>query len=183
LAAELVSAVNIYVSKGCPAAGVHPDGLCLQQAAAYVTRILAMFGLAEGVGDTLGFSSENPSTAVRDTQAVCSAFDAFVANVHSIAGSHNDAFDSIGLKAGALQGLDADASLDRLSKVRDEVKRVVQCSTQLKSVAAAIIAACDVLRDQELPKIGVKLEDRAGGAVWMRDDPAELLQEVCSFCR
>jgi hypothetical protein len=182
VAAELVSAVNVYVSRGCPAANIQPDGLRLQQAAAYITRILAVLGLSEGLGDTPGFWTKGSHGSAGDARAVGAAFNAFAADVRSASGLHAHIFEAVGLKQGALQGLDDEGSMDRLAEVRDAVKRAVQGSAELREIARGVMAACDDVRDRALPKIGVKLEDRAGGAVWMLDDPAELLQEVRCTC-
>jgi cysteinyl-tRNA synthetase len=46
--------------------------------------------------------------------------------------------------------------------------------------AKAVLAASDAVRDDVLPPLGVRLEDRAAGqpAIWKRDNPEEIMREV-----
>ena len=42
----------------------------------------------------------------------------------------------------------------------------------------AILATCDDLRDEVLPTVGVRLEDRSGGTRWNREDPEVMMKEI-----
>jgi cysteinyl-tRNA synthetase len=42
----------------------------------------------------------------------------------------------------------------------------------------AILEQCDHLRDEVLPAVGVRLEDRPAGPRWNREDPADMLREL-----
>ena len=56
---------------------------------------------------------------------------------------------------------------------RDEVRTAAKASKQND-----MLAMCDKLRDEGMVDLGVRIEDRAEGAVWKLDDPAELRKEV-----
>jgi len=49
--------------------------------------------------------------------------------------------------------------------------------------ASDLLALCDELRDGTLVDLGVRLEDRADGAVWRRDDPAAMREELAAKVR
>jgi len=59
--------------------------------------------------------------------------------------------------------------LDALAAFRDDVRR----ADDLK----AVLAKCDALRDDVLPDLGVRLEDKGSGSVWKLDDPDALRAE------
>jgi hypothetical protein len=185
--AELVSKVHIYTSTSCPAASISPDGLRLAQAARFVTRILCVLGLSDGLADSIGFSSDGiaatganvATTPAVDAASVCHAFTAFCGSVEAACGSANAApFLCQGLKVDALVGLGADDALDRFAEVRDKVREYCRSAAEVKSVAGAVLGECDRVRDETLVDIGVKLEDKPEGAVWMRVDPVQLRNEV-----
>ena len=177
--AELVNKVNIYTSQTCPGASVAPDGLRLRQAAAFVTRVLAVLGLSDGLGDSLGFSAGNSPSGGGDAAAAAPAgaaavqdvFRAFVGDATTAAGEHSETFAECGLKVDALDKIDeADSALDEFARVRDAVRVRAQQAGDAKAAASGVLAACDRARDEGLVAIGVKLEDKPQGAVWMRVD-------------
>jgi cysteinyl-tRNA synthetase len=47
-----------------------------------------------------------------------------------------------------------------------------------KAAINAILQICDGLRDNELPKLGVRLEDRPTGTMWNLEDPEVMLREM-----
>lgn len=61
-----------------------------------------------------------------------------------------------------------DSLLDFRSAVRDQARAG---NTQ------GVLKECDTFRDDALPPLGIRLEDKAGGSVWKLADPAELLRE------
>ena len=77
---DLIKAVNVYLTTRQDASGPPPQAFLLRQAAAFVTRILSVFGLAPSAGDVLGMGAEGgePNTASdTKTAAVLDAFCAF----------------------------------------------------------------------------------------------------------
>lgn len=62
--ADIIKAVNIYLEPRQGSAGLLPRGFLVRACAAYVTRILSVFGLAPGPGDVLGLPAEGASGAV-----------------------------------------------------------------------------------------------------------------------
>jgi cysteinyl-tRNA synthetase len=62
-----------------------------------------------------------------------------------------------------------DALIDFRSSVRDKARA--------KDVSG-VLQECDAFRDDVLPPLGIRLEDKTGGkSVWKRADPAELMKE------
>ncbi|CAG9461321.1 unnamed protein product [Pedinophyceae sp. YPF-701] len=71
---RLVRATNVYLSQRDGAEGAPPaQGMLLRRCAAFVTRILGCFGLAEGAADRLGFEAAQAG----DTRAFDALMDAF----------------------------------------------------------------------------------------------------------
>jgi cysteinyl-tRNA synthetase len=66
-------------------------------------------------------------------------------------------------------------ALDALVKFRDEIRALAKGAAVDKG---ALMRACDALRDEGLPAIGVKLDDRDGGALWKMSSPEELQKEL-----
>mmetsp|Transcript_38296 Transcript_38296/g.93860 ORF Transcript_38296/g.93860 Transcript_38296/m.93860 type:complete len:648 (-) Transcript_38296:154-2097(-) len=96
----------------------------------------------------------------------------------------------MGLSASDEIGFESDSSnavsgktqdiLDCLSAFRDQVKRLARESGETSStLATQLLDACDDLRDDRLPPLGVRLEDRASGvAVVKLDDPETVMREI-----
>lgn len=63
---DLVKASNIYLAARADGAGPQPQPLLLRAAAAYVTRILSVFGLAAAPGDFLGFAEPGAAGGAAD---------------------------------------------------------------------------------------------------------------------
>ena len=88
--------------------------------------------------------------------------------------------DADAKNAGGAGGLGAEEAmapaLDALVKFRDEIRALAKAETLDKG---ALMRACDALRDEGLPAIGVKLDDRAdAGALWKLSSPEELRKEL-----
>ena len=58
---------------------------------------------------------------------------------------------------------------------RDEVRAAAKAS---KPPLPEVLAMCDKLRDEGMVELGVRVEDRADGAVWKLDDPATMRKEI-----
>ena len=65
-------------------------------------------------------------------------------------------------------------ALDLIVKFRDEIRALARAGADTK----AIMRACDEVRDVGLPELGVKLDDREGGALWKLSNPEELRHEA-----
>ena len=64
--------------------------------------------------------------------------------------------------------------LDLVTKFRDEIRSLARGGASAKE----LLDACDVLRDVGLPELGVKLDDKEGGALWKLYDADELKKEL-----
>jgi cysteinyl-tRNA synthetase len=64
--------------------------------------------------------------------------------------------------------------LDLVTKFRDEIRSLARGGASSKD----LLEACDVLRDIGLPELGVKLDDKEGGAMWKLYDAEELKKEI-----
>jgi cysteinyl-tRNA synthetase len=117
-----------------------PDALLLKKGAAYVTRMLRVFGVAT-----------QPEFGLSDGPEA----------------------------AGAISGGDAAAPVvDALAAFRDAVRAGARAAAAGDSGPADLLGLCDRLRDSTLVDLGIRLEDRQDGAVWRRDDPAEMRAEI-----
>ena len=128
-----------------------PQPLLLRKAAAYVTRILSVFGVVAGPGDAPGLGD-----------------DGAAAPGAGVSGGG-------GASAGGAGGGDRGAAyLDAFASFRDDVRALAKA----KAPPNEILAACDAVRDGACVEMGVRLEDRPDGrAVWKLDDPAALRAE------
>ena len=61
-----------------------------------------------------------------------------------------------------------------MTKFRDDIRKLAQGGASAKE----LLTACDNLRDVGLPELGVKLDDKEGGALWKLYDADELKKEV-----
>eukprot|EP01024_Parvocaulis_polyphysoides_P011102 TRINITY_DN13906_c0_g1_i2.p1 TRINITY_DN13906_c0_g1~~TRINITY_DN13906_c0_g1_i2.p1 ORF type:complete len:244 (-),score=53.01 TRINITY_DN13906_c0_g1_i2:210-941(-) len=59
-----------------------------------------------------------------------------------------------------------------------EFVKQVQTFTVKKATYGEILNLCDVVRDETMVELGIRLEDRQQGSVWKRDDPETLKQEI-----
>lgn len=67
--------------------------------------------------------------------------------------------------------------LEALSQFRDEIRKNIR--GEKSEAAKKILALCDRIRDDVLPPLGVRLEDRGGKrSVWKLEDAATLMMEV-----
>ena len=64
--------------------------------------------------------------------------------------------------------------LDLVTKFRDEIRSLARGGASAKE----LLDACDILRDVGLPELGVKLDDKEGGALWKLYDADELKKEL-----
>ena len=85
--AELIKSVNLYLISRQDGNGPPVQAFLLRQAAAFVTRILSVFGLAPSAGDVLGMGTEGGAGEGADskTAAVLDAFCSFRDSIRSAA--------------------------------------------------------------------------------------------------
>ena len=67
--------------------------------------------------------------------------------------------------------------LDLVTKFRDQIRSLARAGAGTKE----LMAACDELRDVGLPDLGVKLDDREGGALWKLYSPEAGVSASCVF--
>jgi len=83
--------------------------------------------------------------------------------------------DEIGFDAGGATGNREDTLapvLNALMEFRSAVRDKARSSDMM-----GVLSECDRFRDDELPKLGIRLEDKTGKSVWKLADPEELLRE------
>eukprot|EP00615_Pteridomonas_danica_P006089 CAMPEP_0114338302 /NCGR_PEP_ID=MMETSP0101-20121206/6947_1 /TAXON_ID=38822 ORGANISM="Pteridomonas danica, Strain PT" /NCGR_SAMPLE_ID=MMETSP0101 /ASSEMBLY_ACC=CAM_ASM_000211 /LENGTH=702 /DNA_ID=CAMNT_0001470841 /DNA_START=387 /DNA_END=2495 /DNA_ORIENTATION=+ len=69
--------------------------------------------------------------------------------------------------------------LDTFRDFRQEVRSVMRGCKDIKQGSSAVMAECDKVRDEALPKLGVRLEDLSDGTTrWKLDDPQVLISEI-----
>jgi cysteinyl-tRNA synthetase len=81
---------------------------------------------------------------------------------------------------------DAGSSESALAAADAVTEALVAFRTQLRDLAAgsatvpsaALLAACDALRDDVLPALGVRLSDKGALSVWARDDPIAIQRDI-----
>ncbi|KAG2442848.1 hypothetical protein HXX76_002927 [Chlamydomonas incerta] len=203
---DLIKAVNKYLAdKSEPGAA---RALLLRKAAAFVTRILSVFGIVDGPSDRLGFTETSSSASSNDAAAAryLDALAAFRDEVRGLAKAKAAAAELVAavgqLREGVLGGMGVkveSGASDRSSwSAADPANRpgatstsyidtVVAFADQVQSLASSsaapgdVLAACDQLRDTTLVDLGVRLEDRPDGkAVWKLDDPATMREEIAA---
>jgi cysteinyl-tRNA synthetase len=63
--------------------------------------------------------------------------------------------------------------LDALARFRDEVR-----AAGIQKDMGKVLTACDKIRDEVLPPLGVRLDDTAEGSLWKLADKQELMKEM-----
>jgi cysteinyl-tRNA synthetase len=92
----------------------------------------------------------------------------------------------IGFPLNAAEGGDQETVLapvlDIFAQFRDQIREAARsgmASGSVKDLANNILNLCDVVRDEQLPHAGVRLEDRAGSSsIWKLANSEELLEEL-----
>ncbi|CAM9604271.1 unnamed protein product [Chrysoparadoxa australica] len=129
------------------------DGKCVSQClsgpATFVTKILKIFGVITD-GPTLG--------GARLCLGMLSHWSCMPAGDGEGSGSREETLGPL---------------LDTLNGFRNTVRNSCRAGDN-----KGILAACDSVRDEALPPLGVRLEDKGEQAVWKLEDPAVLIKEV-----
>ncbi|KAL4430549.1 hypothetical protein ABPG77_005789 [Micractinium sp. CCAP 211/92] len=179
---DLVKAANVYLSKRQDAAGPAPQAFLLRAAAAYITRILSVFGLCSAPGDFLGFAEAAAAAACGGTEVVLDAFSAFRDVVRGLAKAKAPAAVLTAACAGVPD--EAVAKAGSSGRPAEMLAAFVAFRDEVAALAAAgapagdVLAACDRVRDDTLVELGIRLEDKPdGSSVWKQDDPEVLRAE------
>lgn len=73
-------------------------------------------------------------------------------------------------------------TLDVLTSFRDNIRDIALAALKKSSdaeTAQTLMTLCDTLRDEVLPPLGVRLEDRSGqGSAWKLDDPEAIKRDI-----
>ena len=73
----------------------------------------------------------------------------------------------------------SDEVIDLLCDFRRDIRTLCQDAMKTNpELAASILKACDSLRDENLPKMGIRFEDKGENARWKREDPEVLMREI-----
>lgn len=146
---DLIKAVNLYLSSREDPEGPPPQAFLLRQAAAYVTKILAAFGLAPAAGDALGMGDGGAAGAGADAKAaaVLDAFCAFRDGVRAAARAsapHKEFLCACdGVRDGAMVdlGIRLEDKADGGSVWKTDDPAVLRAEREEKAAAAAAAAA------------------------------------------
>lgn len=144
---ELVKSTNLYLN----ASSSHVSYL-LQSVASFVTEIFRVFGLCRTVAPAIGFDNSTSSLSLNNEN------------------SQDDGVGEEGLAA----------LLDAVVNFRSNVRAAKDANkenTSDKDRMNIVLSECDKFRDDILPELGIRLEDKPDGSIWKLCDPEELRRE------
>jgi cysteinyl-tRNA synthetase len=183
---ELVTACNVYMNSAADGASQAPKFLLINKAAIYIAKIFRTLGIDDNGAD---FPFLTSAGAGGDEETLAKTLDSFCAlreEVRAAARSKADAqwFSDKAKEVqantmAALRG-EAAAKVSVLPKVLAAMEQWVDqvaAAAGAGAAASAYLELCDQVRDDVLPPLGVRLEDKAQGYVWKLDDPAVLARE------
>jgi len=146
---DVIGEANVYLRmKDCK-----PTSLLMRSIAIYVTQILRVFGVIDGEDD-FGFGSGGGG------------------------GGGGGGAEGGGESAEAAAEPYIDTLVTFREKVRNAALDAAKKATDPADAIQAILASCDALRDEVLPPLGVRLEDRPAGTQWNREDPEAMMREI-----
>ena len=153
---KIINEANAYLRTP----GVLPSTLTLQSIAVYVTQILKVFGVVTG-SDDFGFGSSSSSSS-------------------GVAGESSNGKDVV-------DGTGSESYISAMVTFRESVRNAALEAAKSgggtrddaqTAAIQSILQICDGLRDNVLPTLGVRLEDRPTGTMWNLEDPAVMLREM-----
>jgi cysteinyl-tRNA synthetase len=151
---KIINEANAYLRTP----GILPSTLTLQSIAVYVTQILKVFGVVTG-SDDFGFGSSSSS---------------------GVAGESSNGKDVV-------DGTGSESYISAMVTFRESVRNAALEAAKSgggtrddaqTAAIQSILQICDGLRDNVLPTLGVRLEDRPTGTMWNLEDPAVMLREM-----
>ena len=183
---DLVTACNVYMNSGSE--GGAPKFLLINKAAVYMAKIFRILGIDDNSAD-FPFLSSSAGHAGGDEETLAKTLDAFCALREEIRASARSKAEPkwFSSKVQAVEAeilaplcAEADAKASVLPKVleamREWVGKVGAAAAAGKD-ASTYLQLCDSVRDDVLPPLGVRLQDKADGFVWKLDDPQVLARE------
>jgi cysteinyl-tRNA synthetase len=144
-------------------AGAGPQPLLLRKAAAYVTRILSVFGVVPAPSDAPGLGGEGGGEGGGDARgaAYLDAFSAFRDEVRRAVGEGRGAA-CMALAARVTAASTVPAGMPHRAPSLP-LPPQVRSLAKAKAQPSDILAACDAVRDGVCVDLGVRLEDRPDG--------------------
>jgi len=181
---DLVTGCNVYVNSALD--GMAPKFLLVNKAALYIAKIFRTLGIDDNTSDFPFLTSQG---AGGDEETLGKTLDTFCAlreEVRASARSKADAqwfSDKVKqVQAETMAPLHAEAAskvsvLPKVLAAMDEWVAKVGAAAAAGKEASAYLDLCDQVRDDVLPPLGVRLEDKPEGYVWKLDDPKLLALE------
>lgn len=151
-------------------------------------------GVAQHKVDTALRDDMDTPTALQALQELTSATNRYMATesavvglvVRNVASYVTRIFRIFGLMEdeplGFSEGTGASAGANREQVLEPVLDALMNFRTQVRAQArnkdvTGVLQECDKFRDEILPALGIRLEDKDGGSVWKLEDPAELLRQ------
>ncbi|XP_052738047.1 cysteine--tRNA ligase, cytoplasmic [Bicyclus anynana] len=149
----------------------------LVECARYVTDVLHVFGAVEGPRGLIGFPVSGASDVCVSTQRPLLVECArYVTDVLHVFGAVEGPRGLIGFPVSGASDVCLEEAvmpyLEALSTFRGRVREAARAGA-----AADVLALCDALRDDELPALGVRLEDKPDRTVVKLVSKEELMKE------
>lgn len=103
----------------------------------------------------------------------------FVTKIFRIFGLINEGANDIGWSSTGADGSGAglEESLTPILNALMTFRSNVRDKARAKDVGG-VLGECDIFRDEALPPLGVRLEDKANGSVWKLMDPKEIMAQI-----
>lgn len=150
----LVRVTNAYIAKQDTGA----NALVLESVGRYMTKMLRVFGVTSAAGGDITYGSPSSSSGAD--------------NINNGDASGGDS--SLSSREDVIAPV-----LDAFCSFRDDVRRTARSDAATQS-SRDILRLSDTVRDDVLPPLGVRLEDRGVGqdSVWKLEDAASLVKEM-----
>ena len=181
---ELVTAVNVYVNG--PADAAAPKFLLVNKAALYIAKIFRTLGIDDNSAEfpflTGTGSGGDEETLAKTLDGFCALREEVRASARSKAAPEWFSDKARQVAAETMAPLRAEAAskmsvLPKLLDAMDEWIAKVASAAAGGAEPKAYLDLCDSVRDDVLPPLGVRLEDKAEGYIWKLDDPEVLARE------
>eukprot|EP00288_Rhodomonas_lens_P016752 CAMPEP_0177703986 /NCGR_PEP_ID=MMETSP0484_2-20121128/7958_1 /TAXON_ID=354590 /ORGANISM="Rhodomonas lens, Strain RHODO" /LENGTH=832 /DNA_ID=CAMNT_0019215365 /DNA_START=51 /DNA_END=2549 /DNA_ORIENTATION=- len=179
---ELVTAANIYMTT----AGAQTKSLLVHKAAMYIAKTFRTLGIDDNATEYPFASSTGGGGDQELLSEVLDAFCGFREDVRQAARSNQE--------PGWFQAKVSDLESGLLAELRSKIKSKaallpavleafeawtskIKNTAQSQGAKSEYLELCDSVRDDALPLLGVRLEDKPEGFLWKLDDPEVLARE------
>jgi cysteinyl-tRNA synthetase len=181
---DLVTACNVYMNSGLEDGA--PKFLLINKAALYIAKIFRILGIDDNGADFPFLSS---SGAGGDEETLAKTLDAFCALRDQVRASARSKADAQWFRDKAAQvetetmatlraeAVAKESVLPKVLAAMEEWVSKVGLAAAGGKEASTYLDLCDSVRDDVLPALGVRLEDKAEGYIWKLDDPEVLARE------